>query len=99
MSELHTTERDTLKESLKRAKKLLKNSPRALLAEREAEVERLERALKRAESAVNRDRREKIEREALERIERDERDKRKQGKGAWYMGSGESAPALFQFHC
>lgn len=49
------------------------------------EVQRLERAVKRAESMVNKDRREKVEEEALSKIARQEREKRKEGKGAWYM--------------
>ena len=48
----------------------------------------MERAVKRAESLVNKDRREKVETEALRKLARDEREKRKQGKKAWYMKDG-----------
>lgn len=85
---MHEEELKTLRENLKRARKLLTNSPRDLRAEREAEVERLERAVKRAESAVNKDRREKVEMEALSKAAKEERDRRKQGKKAWFMKDG-----------
>ena len=88
LSDLHQNELSTLKDNLKRARKLLANSPRDLREEREGEVDRLERAVKRAESLVNKDRREKVEPEALRKLARDEREKRKQGKKAWYMKDG-----------
>lgn len=88
LSDLHQNELSTLKDNLKRARKLLANSPRDLREEREGEVDRLERAVKRAESLVNKDRREKVETEALRNLARDEREKRKQGKKAWYMKDG-----------
>lgn len=53
--------------------------------ERAAEVTRLERALKRTESAVDRSKREKRSREALARAKREEREKQEKGKGGWYM--------------
>ena len=90
LSEMHQEELKALRENLKRARKLLANSPRDLREEREAEVERLERTVKRAESSVNKDRREKVELEALSKVAKEERDKRKQGKGAWYMKDGSS---------
>ena len=90
LSEMHQEELKALRENLKRARKLLANSPRDLREEREAEVERLERTVKRAESSVNKDRREKVELEALSKVAKEERDKRKQGKGAWYMKNGMS---------
>ena len=86
---LHKSELDALKVSLKTAKKLLSNSSRELQEERRAEVERLERAVKRAESAVNKDYSEKIEREALDSIKKEEKEKRRQGKKNWYMKSCE----------
>lgn len=88
LSEMHRDELKTLRENLKRARKLLVNSPRDLRAEREAEVERLERAVKRAESLVNKDRREKIEMEALSKAAKEERDRQQQGKKAWFMKDG-----------
>lgn len=78
----------TLKDNLKRARKMLFSSPRDLRAEREQEVQRLERALKRTESLVNRDKREKVEASALSKLRQEEKEKQKQGKGAWYMKDG-----------
>ncbi|KAI0348578.1 DUF947-domain-containing protein [Trametopsis cervina] len=85
LSDLHLTELSTLRENLKRARKMLTSSPRDLRQEREAEVGRLERALKRAESTVNKDKKEKIEESAMNRVRKEEQEKRKQGKGAWFM--------------
>ena len=78
----------TLRDNLKRARKLLASSPRHLRPEREAEVERLELAVKRAESSVNRDKRERVEREALRAITKEERDKRQKGKKAYWLKNG-----------
>ena len=64
------------------------SSPRDQRAEREAEVDRLERAVKRAESAVNRDKRERVEQEAIAKAMHEEKEKRKQGKGAFYLKDG-----------
>lgn len=85
LSEMHTTEMKTLREHLRRANKLLSSSPRDLREEREQEVVRLEQAVKRAESSVNKDKRDKIEYEALNTVGKEEREKRKDGKGAWFM--------------
>ena len=85
LNDAHKTELQTLKEHLKRARKLLSSSPRDQLEEREAEVERLERALKRAESVVNKDRQDTIRQDALLRAKRQEKEKRKEGKGNWWM--------------
>lgn len=82
---MHTTEMKTLREHLRRANKLLSSSPRDLREEREQEVVRLEQAVKRAESSVNKDKRDKIEYEALNTVGKEEREKRKDGKGAWFM--------------
>ncbi|KAI0695181.1 hypothetical protein BC835DRAFT_984863 [Cytidiella melzeri] len=94
LSELHLSELNTLRENLKRARKLLVNSPRDLRQEREAEVLRLERALKRAESLVNRDKKEKIEDSALGKLMKEEKEKRKEGKGAWYMKESDKKDLL-----
>jgi ribosomal RNA-processing protein 36 len=83
--DIHINELKTLRENLKQARKLLLSSPHDLRAEREHEVNRLEMAVKRAESAVNRDTREKVEQEALGNVSKEEREKRKQGKGKWWM--------------
>lgn len=74
-----------LRENLKRARKLLASSPRHLRPEREAEVERLGLAVKRAESSVNRDKRERVEQEALNKTAKEERDKRQKGKKAFWL--------------
>ena len=82
---MHMDEKKTLKEQLKRAKKLLASSPKDLRKEREEEVQRLELAVKRAESTVNKGNKDRIEQEALDRLKKEEREKRKAGKGAWYL--------------
>ena len=87
LSNLHSDELKTLRDNLKRARKLLTNSPRDLREEREQEVQRLEHAVKRAESTVNKDRQEKVNQEALSKVAREEKERRKQGKGAWYLKS------------
>ncbi|KAI0756921.1 hypothetical protein C8Q80DRAFT_65573 [Daedaleopsis nitida] len=96
ISDLHQDELKTLRENHKRARKLLANSPRDLREEREAEVERLERAVKRAESAVNKDRREKVEMEALSKAAKEEREKQKQGKKAWFMKDADKKDMLLR---
>lgn len=85
LADMHSQEMKTLRDNLKRARKLLTNSPSHLREEREQEVQRLERAYKRAESMVSKDRQEKIQQEALRRIAQEEKEKRNAGKGAWYM--------------
>jgi ribosomal RNA-processing protein 36 len=81
----HKTELRTLRDNLKAARKLLTSSPRDLRPEREAEVRRLEMAVKRAESMVNKDRRAKVDQEALTKLNETERAKRKEGKAGWWM--------------
>lgn len=89
LAESHIRELDTLRDNLKRARKMLASSPRDLFEERAEEVQRLEQAVKRTESLVNQDKRNKIEQEALAQAKKDEREKRKQGKGEWHMKKGE----------
>ena len=89
---MHSEELTTLKDNLKRARKLLTTSPRDLREEREKEVQRLERAVKRAESMVNKDKREQIEQEAMKRVAQEEKEKRKEGKGAWFLKKCKSSP-------
>ncbi|OBZ79859.1 rRNA biogenesis protein RRP36 [Grifola frondosa] len=96
LSDMHTEEMKTLRENLKRARKLLVNSPRDLREEREAEVQRLERAVKRAESMVNKDQRERVEREALEKVSKEERAKQKEGKSAWFMKNSDKKELLLR---
>lgn len=90
LKDSHISELQTLRENLKRARKLLVTSPQHLRDEREEEVNKLELAVKRAESLVNRDRRQQIEKEALQKITSEEKAKQKQGKGKWFMKECES---------
>ncbi|KAG5647949.1 hypothetical protein DXG03_006983 [Asterophora parasitica] len=96
LAESHKKELDTLRENLKRARKLLASSPRDTSEERAAEVHRLEQAVKRAESLVNKDRRDKIEQEALAKVSKEERDKRKQGKGEWHLKTNQKRELLMK---
>ncbi|KAG0704218.1 hypothetical protein DFH29DRAFT_981530 [Suillus ampliporus] len=82
LTALHTTELSTLRSNLKRARKLLINSPHDQRFERERE------------SAVNRDRRERVEGEVLERVGREEREKRGRGKAGCWMKSSEKKDLL-----
>ncbi|KAG8214606.1 hypothetical protein J3R82DRAFT_9676 [Butyriboletus roseoflavus] len=84
----------TLREHVKRARKLVTNSPSHLRAEREEEVERLEHAMKRAESSVNLDTRERVELKALQSAQQTEKEKRKQGKTGWWMKQSEKKKLL-----
>ncbi|KAJ6575073.1 hypothetical protein B0H19DRAFT_1127030 [Mycena capillaripes] len=94
LTDAHKTELRTLRENLKAARKLLASSPRDLRPEREAEVGRLEMAVKRAESMVNKDRRAKVDQEALTRLNEAERAKRKEGKREWWMKDSEKKDFL-----
>lgn len=85
LADMHKTELSTLKADLKRARKMLASSPRDQREEREREVAKLDQAVKRAESNVNRDKREQIEHDALGKAKREEKEKRKAGKSAWHM--------------
>lgn len=89
LADVHHSELDTLRDNLKRARKLLGNAPRHLRDDYEEEVQRLELAVKRAESVVNRERMEGIQREALQKAEKDEKERRRQGKGNWYLKNGK----------
>jgi ribosomal RNA-processing protein 36 len=73
----------TLRETLKQARKSLASSPSDLRSERENEVYRLEQAIKRAESMVNKDRLDQVQRDALGKAKKEEELKRQQGKGFW----------------
>ncbi|KAJ6621701.1 hypothetical protein B0H10DRAFT_2017111 [Mycena sp. CBHHK59/15] len=94
LADAHKDELRTLRDNLKLSRKRLASSPRDLRADREAEVSRLEMAVKRAESLVNRDRRAKVEQETLTKITEEERAKRKQGKGGWWMKEAEKKELL-----
>ncbi|KAI0004132.1 hypothetical protein BJV74DRAFT_427135 [Russula compacta] len=88
LPEIREGELVTLRDNLKRARKLLVSSPRHLRPEREAEVERLALAVKRAESFVNRDKRERVEQQALSAVTKEERNKRQNGKTAFWLKKG-----------
>ena len=88
MEETHKNEYHLLKDNLKKAKKALSSTPLASRPEAEEEIERIIRALKRAESTVHRDKREKVEYEALAKVAREEKLKQKEGKGSWFMKDG-----------
>ena len=88
----------TLRDNLKRARKLLASSPRHLREEREAEVERLALAMKRAESSVNRDKRERVEQEALTVAKKEEHVKRQKGKRAYWLKDSRSLLFLQHDH-
>ncbi|KAA1471536.1 DUF947-domain-containing protein [Dentipellis sp. KUC8613] len=92
--EMHETELKTLRDNLKRARKLLASSPGNLREAREREVERLELAVKRAESIVNKERRERAEHDALRRAAREEKEKRQQGKQSYWMKDAEKKKLL-----
>lgn len=89
LAENRRTELQTLKESLAKARKGLASSPMYLKSERENEVQMLEHAVKRVESLVNKDRLDTVEQEALSRRKKEEVEKRKQGKGQWFLKTGE----------
>ena len=79
-----------LRETLKQARKLLATSPRDLRSEREGEVYRLEQAIKRGESMVNKDRLDQVRRDALGKAKKEEEAKRQEGKGKWFLKKGKS---------
>ncbi|KAG6842241.1 hypothetical protein C0991_000211 [Blastosporella zonata] len=96
LADSHKRELETLRDNLKRARKLLASSPRDTYEERANEVQRLEQAVKRAESLVNKDKRDKIEQEALVKVNKEEREKRKQGKGKWHMKESNKRDLLMK---
>ncbi|KAG9100138.1 rRNA biogenesis protein rrp36 [Ceratobasidium sp. 370] len=59
-------------------------------------IDKLERALKRAESAVERAKREEREREVLAKAKKEEEAKRKEGKRAWFLKKSEKRDLLLQ---
>lgn len=73
----------------------MQNAPRHLKDDYEAETQRLELAVKRAESTVNRERMDGVQREALRKAAKDEKEKQKQGKGNWYLKKGKWLARLF----
>jgi len=95
ISDMRQGELATLRDNLKRARKLLASSPQHLRPEREEEVERLALAVKRAESFVNRDKRERVEQEALSAMVKEERNKRQQGKKPFWLKNSVSFFFIF----
>ncbi len=83
-------ELQTLRESLSKARRMLASSPTEFRNERELEVTRLEHAVKRAESTVNKDRLERVEREAFSMNKKEEEGKRREGKGKWFLKKGKA---------
>jgi len=79
---------------LRRAKRLVSSTPKSSRHEQEQEVIRLELAVKRAESAVNQDRREKVDQDALNQAAQQKREKRKAGKAGWWMKKSEKREML-----
>jgi ribosomal RNA-processing protein 36 len=88
LADSHKKELTTLRETLKQARKLLSSSPRELQEERQHEVYRLEQAIKRMESLVNKDRLDQVQRDALRKVKKEELAKRTQGKGEWHLKRG-----------
>jgi ribosomal RNA-processing protein 36 len=89
VTDMQQDEVASLRKSLALARKLSQFSPAHLREERAAEVTRLERTLKRIESAVERAKREKRDREVLGNAKREERKKRETGKTGWFMKTGK----------
>lgn len=85
LEDAHKDELKMLRENLKKAKKSLSSTPLELRPELHEEIERLERALKRAESTVHKDKRDKLEHAALSKAAKEEKEKQKEGKGSWFM--------------
>lgn len=82
---IHKNELEMLKADLKRARNMLRSAPRDRRESWEEEIGRLERAYKKAESSVNKDRKDSVERQALEKAQKEEKERRKGGKGEWHM--------------
>ncbi|KAG9125149.1 rRNA biogenesis protein rrp36 [Ceratobasidium sp. 392] len=87
LPELQKSEAATLRESLAKARKQ-RAAPET--------IDKLERALKRAESALERARREEREREVLAKAKKEEKAKRQEGKGAWFLKKSEKRNMLLQ---
>ncbi|CUA76882.1 rRNA biogenesis protein RRP36 [Rhizoctonia solani] len=87
ISEIQKNEAETLRASLAKARK--QRAPWET-------IESLERALKRAESAVEKAKRDERERETLVKAKKEEKEKRKSGKGAWFMKKSEKRELLLK---
>ncbi|KAH7344817.1 hypothetical protein B0J17DRAFT_624106 [Rhizoctonia solani] len=87
ISDLQKNEGETLRASLAKARK-----QRASWET----IESLERALKRAESAVEKAKRDERERDALKKAKKEEKEKRSAGKGEWFMKKSEKRELLLK---
>ncbi|KAJ1311253.1 hypothetical protein OPQ81_009751 [Rhizoctonia solani] len=87
ITDLQKNEAETLKASLAKARK--QRAPWET-------IESLERALKRAESAIEKAKRDEREREALAKAKKEEKEKQKAGKGAWFMKKSERRELLLK---
>ena len=95
--EARQNELKTLKEDLKRARRVLSSAPRDRRTERENEVKRLELAVQRTESLVDKDRQDKIRMSALQKAAKEEQEKRKQGKRGWWMKKGKQMFLMLKY--
>ncbi|KAF9015123.1 hypothetical protein BDQ17DRAFT_1443068 [Cyathus striatus] len=75
---------------------MLSSSPKHLRYSHEKEVERLERAVKRAESMVNKDKTDRVQLEALRKAAKEEKSKQMQGKGEWHMKQKDKRELLMK---
>ncbi|CAE6458000.1 unnamed protein product [Rhizoctonia solani] len=87
ISDLQKDEAETLRASLAKARK--QRAPWET-------IESLERALKRAESAVEKAKRDERERETLSKAKKEEKEKRSAGKGEWFMKKSEKRELLLK---
>ncbi|KAG9078129.1 rRNA biogenesis protein rrp36 [Ceratobasidium sp. UAMH 11750] len=87
LPELQKSEAATLRASLAKARKQ-RAAPET--------IDKLERALKRAESAVEHAKREEREQEVLAKAKKEEKAKREEGKGAWFLKKSEKRKLLLQ---
>ncbi|KAG8701410.1 rRNA biogenesis protein rrp36 [Ceratobasidium sp. 395] len=87
LPELQKSEASTLRASLAKARKQ-RAAPET--------IDKLERALKHAESAVERAKREEREREVLSKAKKEEKAKREEGKGAWFLKKSAKRNMLLQ---
>ncbi|KAF8742239.1 rRNA biogenesis protein RRP36, partial [Rhizoctonia solani] len=87
ITDLQKNEAESLRASLTKARK--QRAPWET-------IESLERALKRAESAIEKAKREERERVALEKVKKEEKEKRQGGKGAWFMKKSEKRELLLK---
>ncbi|KAH8835305.1 hypothetical protein DL96DRAFT_1573686 [Flagelloscypha sp. PMI_526] len=96
LSESRQAELSTLREELKRAQRRMSSVAKADRPEHEAEISRLELAVKRAESGVHKDKRDAVEQKALHEARGAEKRKRKEGKGNWWMKQAEKKDLLIR---